>query len=61
MNAKREQSLSVQLLKLQTQFNKTKEEVEKIYHLVSGRVNLVQDYLDGKEVLIWYGLEDELL
>lgn len=50
--------LDKSLKNLEKEFGKTKEEIADIFVKVSGRLNKMRDYLEGKPVIEWNYLED---
>ena len=50
--------LDKSLKNLEKEFGKTKEEIADIFVKVSGRLNKMKDYLEGKPVIEWNYLED---
>lgn len=51
-------NLDKQLKSLEVEFSKSMEEVADLFVRVSGRLNKMRDYLEGRPVIEWEYLED---
>lgn len=51
-------NLDKQLKSLETEFGKGMEEIADLFVRVSGRLNKMRDYLEGRPVIEWEYLED---